>query len=64
MSPNDVTKLIERYNDAWNRQDLDTIASLHHPVPLLPDGWRASANQHTGVLLQPPNSRRWWPECA
>jgi steroid delta-isomerase-like uncharacterized protein len=26
-----VLKLIERYNDAWNRQDLDTIASLHHP---------------------------------
>ena len=26
-----VRELIERYNDAWNRQDLDTIASLHHP---------------------------------
>ena len=27
----DVRELIERYNDAWNAQDLDTIASLHHP---------------------------------
>ncbi len=27
----DVRALIERYNDAWNRQDLDAIASLHHP---------------------------------
>ena len=26
-----VLELIERYNDAWNRQDLDTIAALHHP---------------------------------
>ena len=24
-------ELIERYNDAWNRQDLDTIHALHHP---------------------------------
>ena len=31
MSPDDVTALIERYNDAWNRQDLEAIASLHHP---------------------------------
>jgi ketosteroid isomerase-like protein len=23
--------LIETYNDAWNRQDLDAIAALHHP---------------------------------
>jgi ketosteroid isomerase-like protein len=27
----DPRSLIERYNDAWNRQDLDTIASMHHP---------------------------------
>jgi len=26
-----VRELIERYNDGWNRQDLDTIASLHAP---------------------------------
>ena len=26
-----VRELIERYNEAWNRQDLETIASLHHP---------------------------------
>jgi ketosteroid isomerase-like protein len=26
-----VTELIERYNDAWNRQDLDAIHALHHP---------------------------------
>ena len=24
-------ELIERYNDAWNAQDLDAIASMHHP---------------------------------
>ena len=24
-----VRELIEAYNDAWNRQDLDTIASMH-----------------------------------
>ena len=27
-----VRELIERYNDAWNRQDLETIGSLHHPA--------------------------------
>ena len=26
-----VRELIERYNGAWNAQDLDTIASLHTP---------------------------------
>jgi steroid delta-isomerase-like uncharacterized protein len=26
-----VRELIERYNDAWNRQDLDAICALHHP---------------------------------
>ena len=29
MSPEDVTALIERYNDAWNRQDLDAICAAH-----------------------------------
>jgi steroid delta-isomerase-like uncharacterized protein len=24
-------ELIERYNDAWNRHDVDAIASMHHP---------------------------------
>ena len=23
--------IIERYNDAWNAQDVDTISSMHHP---------------------------------
>jgi ketosteroid isomerase-like protein len=27
-----VRALIERYNDAWNRQDLVTIHDLHHPT--------------------------------
>jgi ketosteroid isomerase-like protein len=31
MNPTEVTELIGRYNDAWNRQDLETIHSLHHP---------------------------------
>ena len=26
-----VRELIEGYNDAWNRQDLDAIHALHHP---------------------------------
>jgi uncharacterized protein (TIGR02246 family) len=26
-----VRELIERYNAAWNAQDIDTIHSLHHP---------------------------------
>jgi ketosteroid isomerase-like protein len=31
MNATEVTELIARYNDAWNRQDLDTIHALHHP---------------------------------
>jgi steroid delta-isomerase-like uncharacterized protein len=27
----EVERLIARYNEAWNAQDLDTIASLHSP---------------------------------
>ena len=26
-----VRELIERYNDAWNAQDVDAISSMHHP---------------------------------
>ena len=25
----DLRALIDAYNDAWNRQDLDTVASMH-----------------------------------
>jgi ketosteroid isomerase-like protein len=31
MNPAEVTELVERYNDAWNRQDLEAIHALHHP---------------------------------
>ena len=27
----DLGEIIERYNDAWNRQDLDAIHALHTP---------------------------------
>jgi steroid delta-isomerase-like uncharacterized protein len=27
----DLKKLIDRYNDAWNRQDLDAIVAMHAP---------------------------------
>jgi ketosteroid isomerase-like protein len=30
VSGADVSELIARYNDAWNRQDLDAISALHH----------------------------------
>jgi len=28
-APKHLTGLIERYNDAWNRQDVDAISSMH-----------------------------------
>lgn len=31
MEAHEVERLITRYNDAWNRHDLDAIASLHSP---------------------------------
>ena len=30
-SPEHLSALIERYNDAWNRQDVEAISSLHAP---------------------------------
>ena len=29
--PDEVTAPIDRYNDAWNAQDLDAVASMHDP---------------------------------
>ena len=31
MEAAEVEQLIERYNEAWNAQDLDTISSMHTP---------------------------------
>jgi steroid delta-isomerase-like uncharacterized protein len=31
MTEHDLTELIEYYNDAWNRQDLDAIHACHAP---------------------------------
>jgi uncharacterized protein (TIGR02246 family) len=31
VEPAAVRDLIERYNDAWNAQDIDAIHALHHP---------------------------------
>ena len=31
MNAGEVAELIERYNSAWNAQDLETIHALHHP---------------------------------
>lgn len=31
MTDHDLRELIERYNDAWNRQDVDAIVSMHAP---------------------------------
>ena len=31
MNAGEAADLIGRYNDAWNRQDLETIDALHHP---------------------------------
>ena len=31
MRADAVRQLIDRYNAAWNRQDLDALSALHHP---------------------------------
>jgi len=31
MNAGEVAQLIDRYNAAWNAQDLETIHELHHP---------------------------------
>ena len=31
MTADEVTALIDRYNDAWNAQDIEAVASMHHP---------------------------------
>ena len=48
--------LIERYNDAWNRQDLDAVCALHAPGMVFENhtaGERAeggAVRHHTGAI--------------
>ena len=55
----ELEQMIERYNDAWNAQDLDTIVSLHAPGMVFENhtaGERAEADEvrepHRGDLRE------------
>jgi ketosteroid isomerase-like protein len=58
MNPTDVELLIERYNAAWNAQDIDTIHSLHsrgivfhnHTAGERIEGAAAVAEHITGIF--------------
>ena len=49
----DLRALIDRYNDAWNRQDLDAICSMHAPDMVFENhnaGERAAGDEVRGHL--------------
>jgi ketosteroid isomerase-like protein len=61
-----VIELIERYNDAWNAQDLDTIHALHHPEIVFDNhtaGERAegadAVREHIGRIFEHNPSMRF-----
>jgi ketosteroid isomerase-like protein len=44
-----VRDLIERYNDAWNRQDLDAICAAHTPAMVFENHTAAERAEGDGV---------------
>ncbi len=60
----ELERLIERYNDAWNAQDLDTIVSFHAPGMVFENhtaGERAAGadvREHIGRIFAN------WPDLA
>ena len=67
MSDDETTlrELIERYNDAWNRQDVDAIVSMHAPDFVF-HNWTAServeaadAHEHIARIFRNTPSLRF-----
>ena len=64
MAEADVQQMIERYNDAWNRHDLDAICALHAPGMVFENhtvGERAEGDavrEHIGSIFAN------WPDLA
>ena len=52
MTPNEVTALIERYNDAWNRQDVGAISSMHHPEIVFENHTAAERAEGAGAVRE------------
>ena len=60
----ELEQMIERYNDAWNAQDLDAILSLHAPGMVFENhtaGERAEADEVRGHIAAIFES---WPDLA
>ncbi|HEY2936452.1 MAG TPA: nuclear transport factor 2 family protein [Gaiellaceae bacterium] len=58
----DLRALVDRYNDAWNRQDLDAICSMHAPDMVFENhnaGERAAGEEVRGHLASIFES---WPD--
>ena len=64
MDPSQVEALIERYNAAWNSQDLDEICSLHSPEVVFhnhtagEEATGAAVREHIGAIFET------WPDIA
>lgn len=51
----DLGELIDRYDDAWNRQDVETILSMHAPEMVFENhtrGSRAAGTDEVRALLE------------
>ena len=52
MNAGEVAELIERYNGAWNAQDLDTIHALHHPEIVFDNHTAAERAEGAGAVRE------------
>ena len=57
-----VIDLIERYNDAWNNQDLDAIHALHHPEIVFDNHTAGERAEGAAVREHIATIFRNWPD--
>ncbi len=60
----DLERLIERYNEAWNAQDLDTILALHAPGMVFEN--HTAGERVDGEIVGPHIARIFenWPDLS
>ena len=56
-----LRELIDRYNDAWNRQDLDAIMSMHTPDIVFHNHTAGECVEGDGSATTSPASSRTGP---
>lgn len=61
-SPAEVTELLARYDEAWERRDVDAILALHTPDSVFEDGNRREAQRGEEVRAGLQSVFETWPD--